>query len=90
MVSQEDDSQLVGSGLDASWGAGAAVLANDGRARRSSVEDGDRVPGTRGMRLQVEVAEGQLQQIDMIIGGQTSRGFSSHLQPVEPNDQGVT
>lgn len=61
MVSQEDHSQLVGPGLDASWGAGAAVLADNGRARRASVEDGERVPGTRGVVLQVEVAEGQLQ-----------------------------
>lgn len=90
MVSQEDNSQPVGAGLDASGGAGAAVLADDGRARRSSVKDADRVPATRGMMLQVEVAEGQLQRMNMIIDRHNSGGFSSHLQPLEPNDQGVT
>lgn len=61
MVGQEDNSKLVGARLDGTGRCGSTVLADNRRARRASVEDGDRVPATRGVGLKIEVSEGQLQ-----------------------------
>lgn len=46
--------------MDGSRGGGSTVLANHRRPWGAPVEDGDRVPSTGIVRLQVEVAEGEL------------------------------